>query len=46
MSQIEQLNVINDPKRLKMFFLKRAKRKVKHDRTISVNTQLYELRLL
>lgn len=43
MSQIDQVNHINDPDRLKMIFLKRAKRKVKHDRTISINSQLYEV---
>ncbi len=43
MSQINQLNVIEDPDKLKFIFLKREKRKVKHDRIISVNNELYEV---
>jgi len=43
MSQISNVKTINDPKKLKMIFLKRAKRKVKHDGTISVNSKLYEV---
>jgi putative transposase len=43
MSQIDQVKVIDDPERLKLIFLKREKRKVKHDRTISVNSELYEV---
>src|SRR5690554_801080 len=43
MSQISSVKTINNPERLKMIFLKRAKRKVKHDATISVNSKLYEV---
>lgn len=43
MSQISGVKTINDPEKLKMIFLKRAKRKVKHDGTISVNSKLYEV---
>lgn len=43
MSQIDQVKVIDNPDSLKMIFLKREKRKVKHDRTISVNNELYEV---
>ena len=43
MSQIDKVKSINDPDKLKMIFLKREKRKVKHDATISVNTTLYEV---
>ena len=43
MSQIDRVNVIDNPDKLKMIFLKREKRKVKHDRTISVNNELYEV---
>lgn len=43
MSQISGVKTINDPDKIKMLFLKRQKRKVKHDATISVNSQLYEV---
>jgi len=43
MSQISRVKTINNPKKLKMIFLKRSKRKVKHDGTISVNSELYEV---
>ncbi|MCK8824812.1 helix-turn-helix domain-containing protein [Fuchsiella alkaliacetigena] len=43
MSQISKVKTFDDPEKMKMIFLKRAKRKVKHDATISVNCQLYEV---
>jgi len=43
MSQISKVKTIDDPDKLKMIFLKREKRKVKHDGTISVNSKLYEV---
>lgn len=43
MSQISNVKTIDDPKKLEMIFLKRTKRKVKHDGTISVNSKLYEV---
>lgn len=43
MSQISDVNTFADPEKLKMIFLKRDKRRVKHDATISVNKKLYEV---
>ena len=43
MSQMSEIKTIDDPETLKPLFLKREKRKVKHDGTISVNGQLYEV---
>lgn len=43
MSQISKVRILNDPDKLKMLFLKREKRRVKHDGTISVNSSLYEV---
>lgn len=43
MSQISKVNTLNEPDKLKMIFLKREKRRVQHDATISVNTKLYEV---
>lgn len=43
MSQISRIRTLDDPAKLKMLFLKREKRKVQHDATISVNKELYEV---
>ena len=43
MSQISQVKTYDDPEKLKMLFLKRAQRKVRHDGTISVNSKLYQV---
>lgn len=43
MSQIDKVKMVDDPKALKNIFFKRVKRKVKHDRTISLNNILYEV---
>ena len=43
MSQISEVKTLSDPEKLKFIFLKRAKRRVKHDATISVNNELYEV---
>lgn len=43
MSQISQVRTYDDPQKLKMLFLNRASRKVRHDGTISVNTKLYQV---
>ena len=43
MSQISQVKTYDNPEKLKMLFLKRAQRKVRHDGTISVNSKLYQV---
>jgi hypothetical protein len=43
MSQISQVKTYDDPEKLKLLFLKRAQRKVRHDGTISVNSKLYQV---
>ncbi|MFW5988528.1 MAG: Mu transposase C-terminal domain-containing protein, partial [bacterium] len=43
MSQISQVKHFYEPEKLKMLFLKRAQRKVRHDGTISVNSKLYQV---
>lgn len=43
MSQLSQVKLLNDPNKLKALFLKRDTRKVKHDATISVDSELYEV---
>lgn len=43
MSQIDKIKMVDNPKTLKTIFFKRVKRKVKHDRTISLNKTLYEV---
>jgi len=43
MSQISEVKTFNNPEKMEMLFLKRQKRKVKHDGTISVNSKLYEV---
>jgi len=42
MSQIDKVKMVDNPKTLKTIFFKRVNRKVKHDRTISLNNILYE----
>ncbi|SES71556.1 DDE-type integrase/transposase/recombinase [Anaerobranca gottschalkii] len=43
MSQMSEVKMVDDPTSLKHLFLKREYRKVKHDGTISVNCNLYEV---
>lgn len=43
MSQISQVKTYDNPENLKMLFLKRAQRKVRHDGTISVDSNLYQV---
>ena len=43
MAQISRVKTLDDPEKLKMLFLKREKRRVKHDATISVDSTLYEV---
>jgi putative transposase len=43
LSQIEQVRTVSDPSALDTFFLRRAKRTVKHDATFSLENQLYEV---
>lgn len=43
MSQISEVKTCDSPEVLKEIFLKRDKRKVKHDGTISVNKRLFEV---
>ena len=43
MSQIDKVKMVDNPKTLKTIFFKRVKRKVKHDRTISLNKMLFEV---
>jgi putative transposase len=43
MSQFSRVKMVEDPKALDALFLKREKRKVKHDSTISVNSLLFEV---
>ncbi|MDC3424243.1 DDE-type integrase/transposase/recombinase [Aquibacillus sp. 3ASR75-11] len=42
-SQLDQIQMISDPSSLDPIFLKREYRKVKHDGTITLNKQLYEV---
>ncbi|WP_227764567.1 Mu transposase C-terminal domain-containing protein [Zhaonella formicivorans] len=43
MSQFSRVKMIDNPKALDALFLKREKRKVKHDGTISINSLLFEV---
>lgn len=43
LSQASRVRMVDDPASLDPLFLKREKRKVKHDGTISVNNKLYEV---
>jgi len=43
LSQVDHVRMIEDPEALDPLFLKRAHRKVKHDGTISLSRQLYEV---
>ncbi|RQD75902.1 MAG: IS481 family transposase, partial [Candidatus Syntrophonatronum acetioxidans] len=43
MSQISEVKTCDNPEVLKEIFLKRDKRKVKHDGTLSVNKKLFEV---
>jgi hypothetical protein len=43
MSQISQVRTYDDPEKLKLLFLKRAQRKIRHDGTISVDSKLYQV---
>lgn len=43
LSQASRVRMVEDPASLDPLFLKREKRKVKHDGTISVNNKLYEV---
>lgn len=42
-SQVHRVRLVDDPLALDPLFLKREKRKVKHDGTISIRNQLYEV---
>ncbi len=43
LSQMSQVRMVEDPQRLRMLFLKRETRKVRHDGTISLKNNLYEV---
>lgn len=43
MSQASQVKMVNDPESLRPLFLRRETRKVKHDSTISIQKQLFEV---
>ena len=43
LSQMSQVKMVEDPDTLKLLFLKRKTRKVRHDGTISLNNQLFEV---
>jgi transposase InsO family protein len=43
MSQQSRLRMLDDPEKLKQIFLKRISRKVRHDATITLDKELYEV---
>src|SRR5690554_3788242 len=43
LSQMSQVRMVEDPESLKMLFLKREQRKVRHDGTISLKKYLFEV---